>query len=144
VGEDSITLPGERTKNHREHVVPLSSPARDILKARYRVGDFVFGTQAGFSDWARAKNRLDVKIADWRLHDLRRSVATGMADIGILPHVIEAVLNHVSGHKAGVAGVYNRATYLTEKTAALTRWAEHLLSVTGEASHVVPLRAGAA
>jgi hypothetical protein len=70
-----------------------------------------------------------LRLAPWRLHDIRRSVATGMAEIGIQPHIIEAVLNHVSGHKAGVAGVYNRATYLPEKTAALTQWAEHLQAV---------------
>jgi hypothetical protein len=65
----------------------------------------------------------------WRLHDIRRTVATGMAEIGMQPHIIEAVLNHISGHKAGFAGIYNRATYLPEKTDALNRWAAHLLSV---------------
>jgi hypothetical protein len=68
-----------------------------------------------------------------------------MAKIGIQPHIIEAVLNHISGHKAGVAGVYNRWTYLPEKTDALARWAEHLQAVvTGNTSKVVSLRAGAA
>jgi hypothetical protein len=70
-------------------------------------------------------------MSPWRLHDLRRSVATHMAEIGIQPHIIEAVLNHVSGHKSGIAGVYNRATYQPEKAAALTRWAGHLLAVVG-------------
>jgi hypothetical protein len=84
-------------------------------------------------------------VLSWRLHDLRRSVATGMAEIGTQPHIIEAVLNHVSGHKAGVAGVYNRATYLPEKTAALTQWAEHLQAVvTGEPAKVVPMRSATA
>ena len=59
-------------------------------------------------------------------HDLRRSAATGMADIGIQPHIIEAVLNHVSGHKGGIAGIYNRAAYSAEKAQALARWDEHL------------------
>ena len=62
----------------------------------------------------------------WRLQDLRRTVATRMADLGIQPHVIEAILNHVSGTKAGVAGVYNRSLYATEKRAALSVWAEHV------------------
>jgi hypothetical protein len=64
--------------------------------------------------WAKRHNPLPA----WRLHDIRRSVATGMAEIGIQPHthIVEAVLNHISGHKAGVAGIYNRATYLSEKT----------------------------
>ena len=58
--------------------------------------------------------------------DIRRTVATGMANIGVQPHIIEAVLNHISGHKAGVAGVYNRAIYTAEKRAALQRWADHV------------------
>ena len=62
----------------------------------------------------------------WRIHDLRRTAATRMADLGVQPHVIEAVLNHVSGHRAGVAGTYNRAMYSAEKKAALKLWAEHL------------------
>jgi integrase len=65
-------------------------------------------------------------VKNWTLHDLRRTVATGMADIGIQSHIIEAVLNHISGHKAGVAGVYNRSTYANEKRAALDAWANHL------------------
>src|SRR5205823_5882196 len=63
------------------------------------------------------------------LHDIRRSVATGMAEIGTQPYVVEAVLNHVSGHKAGVAGIYNRSQYAGEKRAALKAWADHISSV---------------
>ena len=73
--------------------------------------------------------RLDdrVKLPDWRLHDLRRTAATVMADrLGVLPHIIEAVLNHVSGHRAGVAGVYNRAKYQIEMRNALEAWAGHV------------------
>ena len=62
----------------------------------------------------------------WRLHDLRRTTVLRMADLGVLPHVIEAIINHVSGHKAGVAGVYNRATYDTEKRRALDLWADRV------------------
>jgi integrase len=157
-----ITLPPARTKNKREHAVPLSDQVQNILKGRKRIAgrDLVFGGgEGGFSGWSKAKENLDKRLLeahrkasgkkapampDWRLHDARRSVATGMAGIGILPHVIEAVLNHVSGHKAGVAGVYNRATYLPEKTAALTRWADHLQSiVTGKGGLIVPLRLNA-
>ena len=71
------------------------------------------------------------------LHDLRRCAVTGMADIGIAPHVVEAVVNHICGHKAGVAGVYNRSTYAAEKRAALQRWADHLLEA--RPGKVVPL-----
>lgn len=68
-------------------------------------------------------------MAPWRLHDLRRTAATGMASIGVLPHVVEAVLNHISGAKAGVAGIYNRATYAREKREALDLWAAHVLAL---------------
>jgi hypothetical protein len=81
----------------------------------------------------------DVKV--WRLHDIRRSVATGMADIGIEPHHIEACLNHFSGHRAGVAGVYNRSSYDRAVKSALARWSEHVLAlVEGRKTKVVPLR----
>jgi hypothetical protein len=65
------------------------------------------------------------------IHDIRRILATGMADLKVAPHVIGAVLNHVSGHTAGVAGVYNRSNYSDEKREALVRGAEHLQRVTG-------------
>ena len=70
-------------------------------------------------------------MPDWRLHDLRRTTATTMAErLGVLPHIVEAVLNHVSGHKAGVAGVYNRATYAKEIRTALERWANEVEAIT--------------
>jgi integrase len=65
-----------------------------------------------------------------RRHDLRRTAATRMAELSTLPHVIEAVLNHVSGHRAGVAGIYNRATYAKEMREALERWAQHVEEIT--------------
>ena len=85
-------------------------------------------------------------MAPWRLHDLRRSTATRMAELGTLPHVVEAVLNHLSGSRAGVAGIYNRATYLPEKRQALDLWAAHVEAlVAGKAaSNVVSLRETAA
>jgi hypothetical protein len=90
-----------------------------------------------------ALNAAGEKLAPWTLHDLRRSVATGMGRyLGEPPHVVEAVLNHVSGTKAGIAGVYNLATYENEKRAALAAWADHVLSaVEGRASTIVPMRA---
>ena len=69
---------------------------------------------------------ISAPASSWVIHDIRRSVATGMADIGIAPHIIEAVLNHVSGHKGGVAGIYNRPSYAAEKAAALARWDEYV------------------
>ena len=80
----------------------------------------------------------------WTFHDLRRSCASGMADLGIPPHVIEAVLNHVSGARAGVAGTYNRALYAAEKADALQRWADYVEGlVAGKRAKVVPIRRGA-
>ena len=140
-----IDLPPHRTKKPRRHTVPMSPAVRAILEARPQQGRaFVFGTGAkGFSGWSRAKKRLDdsVKISPWRIHDLRRSCATGMAEIGVSPHVIEAILNHVSGTRAGIAGIYNRSTYETEKASALLRWAEHIAAIAdGRTSNVTPLK----
>jgi integrase len=147
-------IPGERTKNKRVHTVPLAPVAVSILKGidRRDGKDRVFGTgDAGFGGWSKAKAALDRRVLDarsraagksrtpiqavtpiapWTVHDIRRSVATHMAEIGVQPHIIEAVLNHVSGHKAGVAGIYNRATYEREVKAALALWADHVGSVT--------------
>jgi len=145
ISEDRQTwiIPGNRTKNHREHVVPLPPLARDLL-GNDDGGDFVFTTngRTAISIGSKIKNRLDaaMKTDPWRLHDLRRTAATGMAELGIAPHVVEAALNHVSGAKAGVAGTYNRAAYAAEKKAALERWAAHVEGlVSGKAAKVVPL-----
>lgn len=78
----------------------------------------------------------------WRLHDLRRTVATLMAEkLGVLPHIIEAVLNHVSGAKSGIAGVYNRATYADEMREALCTWATYVDQITSPSGKVVSVRA---
>jgi integrase len=145
-----IALPPSRTKNRRAHVIPLSTAAQAILARRSsQTGDFVFGDAKAFPSWSRGKSLLDASLAaagarlePWTLHDLRRSVATGMAELGVPPHIVEAVLNHVSGHKAGIAGVYNRASYEREKRAALAMWADHVLAaVEGRAGNVVAMRA---
>jgi integrase len=139
-----IELPGERTKNHRPHTIPMSDTVSAILQARSRRPDrdLVFGAscKGGFSGWGKAKARLDAKLnfkMPWVVHDLRRTAATGMAELGVQPHVVEAVLNHVSGSKSGVAGIYNRSTYESEKRTALTLWADH---VAGEPDKIVPMR----
>lgn len=136
-------IEAERAKNGLAHDVPLSGQAQSIIAARPRRAgrENVFGIGAGpFQGWSNAKTNLDTamvaglkkahgekaKLPPWRLHDLRRTVATRMADLGVLPHVIEAVLNHISGHKAGVAGIYNRSTYVAEKRAALEVWGAHV------------------
>lgn len=125
-----ISLPPERTKNKKPHDIPLSPPALAILKRRPRGNhEHVFG-KGGYKSWSGGKKRLNLSIPDWRLHDLRRTMSTVMHDeLGIAPHIVEAVLNHVSGHKAGPAGIYNRAAYAREKAAALALWADYLLAV---------------
>ena len=133
-----ISLPGERTKNYRPHEIPLSRTVLELLRGRERRTDrdFVFGIRGGaFGGWSKGKRALDdtlpAKTPSWVIHDLRRTAATGMADVGVQPHVIEAVLNHVSGHKGGVAGIYNRASYAKEKAEALARWDEHIRNIVG-------------
>ncbi|MDA9405280.1 MULTISPECIES: tyrosine-type recombinase/integrase [unclassified Bradyrhizobium] len=147
------TLPSARSKNHREHVLPFVPTALALLPPRRNDGDCVFGNGArrkggenrGFSGWSKSKAALDARILSarrgvdedakpqphWTVHDLRRTAATMMADrLGVLPHIVEAILNHVSGHRAGVAGVYNRARYEAEIRDALERWTEHLTQIT--------------
>jgi integrase len=141
------TLPAERSKNHRAHTIALPAAALDIIKAVPRRGrDQLFGDRAdgGFTSWEYAKRQLDsrlVGVKPWKLHDLRRTCATGMADIGVEPHHIEAALNHFSGHRRGVAGVYNRSAYERAVKAALTRWAEHVTAlVEGRKSKILALK----
>jgi integrase len=127
------TLPAVRSKNHRELKLPLLGMAFDIIKSVPRlVGrDQLFGHRAGtgFENWFDAKRRLRDGIAKWNLHDIRRTVATRMGDIGILPHVIEAALNHASGSKAGVAGIYNKSPYEAQVKAALALWESHIAAI---------------
>jgi integrase len=149
-----IELTSERTKNHRSHIVPLSDLARDILGPRPDPieRDLIFGSRSGgYSGFSKSKAKLDAKlpIKAWQVHDIRRSVATGMAELGVEPHIVEAVLNHVSGHRSGVAGVYNKAVYLEPKTKALDLWANHIAVIVAQSSgaNVKPLpptRRGAA
>jgi integrase len=129
-----IVLPPERTKNGKPFELPLSAQAHTIIEGtpRRNSSDFLFSDKQGFKDWGGAKAALDrrIGIAQWTLHDLRRTCATGMAELGTQPHIIEAVLNHVSGHKGGIAGIYNRAKYADETRSALQRWADHLDRIT--------------
>ena len=143
-----LHLPPERTKNGRAHTLPLPALALDIIASVPRmVGrDHLFGERSdlGFTQWG-AKRDLDAKLGDavkpWTLHDLRRTAATGMADIGVQPHIIEAVLNHISGHKVGVAGIYNRSSYEREVKAALALWGDHVRAlVEGGERKIVPMQ----
>jgi integrase len=138
------TIPAERSKNGKAHALPLPDMAWSILATvpRWRDGAFVFSRKAGFQTWWFDKRVLDQRagIAPWRLHDIRRSVATGMNEIGIQPHIVEAVLNHATFRK-GSARPYNLATYEREMRTALATWADHVRSlVEGEARKIIPLR----
>jgi integrase len=132
------SLPPERTKNGRAHVLPLSALALHIIESvPQRVGrDHLFGSRSsgGLSHW-HAKADLDRKlgaaVAPWRIHDLRRTLATRLCDLGMAPHVVEQILNHQSGHRAGVAGIYNRSGYANEVRAALALWADHIRNIIG-------------
>ena len=143
------TIPAARAKNRRSLTLPLPQIALDIVARVPRMlgRDQLFGMRAsrGFTGWAAKAERAlraTSKVTDWTLHDLRRTVATRMADLGVQPHIIEAVLNHVSGHKAGVAGIYNRSSYEREVRAALMLWADHVRAlVEGGEKKIVPLRA---
>jgi integrase len=141
-------LPGSRAKNGHAMLVPLPPAALTIIsKAAQRAGrDHLFGERAdcGFTGWIKCKNELDRRLGSavepWRVHDLRRSTATKLGDIGVAPHIVETILNHVGGHKGGVAGVYNRSPYEREVRTALLRWSEHVLDlVEGRASKIIPM-----
>jgi integrase len=160
VDRSAWCIPAERTKNKRAHTIALPPLALSILEGTERRAgnDRVFGDgDNGFRGWSKAKAALDRRmiearnstakkvrksaadapVAPWTVHDIRRSVATHMAELGVLPHVVEAVLNHVSGHKAGVAGVYNRSTYANEAKAALALWADHVRTIVEGGEHKV-------
>jgi integrase len=151
-------LPGERSKNRRANEIPLADAALEILRSipRRDKTDLVFTTtgKTPISGFSPMKARLDKAVAEmaasrgaapvapWTLHDLRRSAASGMASLGIGPHIVEAVLNHKSGTVRGVAAIYNRYTYSPEKRASLDAWARRLEAiVSGEAPNIVTFAA---
>jgi integrase len=152
------TLPGERAKNGLANVLRLPPFVVQQLPAKRDGFDHVFGRRAGtgYSGWSKSKAAVDARmqalateafvaangraprageavVAPWVLHDLRRTFVTSLSEMGIEPHVVEALVNHVSGSaKAGVAGVYNRAAYAVPKAAALARWADRVAGLVGE------------
>lgn len=146
-------IPEERTKNGKEHVVPLSALVLQVIEALPKVGKkFLLSTtgETPVSGFSKAKSIIDaemlamakkaaaergldpeeVMLEPWTFHDLRRTAASGMARLGFPVHVVEAVLNHQSGSIKGVAKIYNRYQYLDEKREALTAWAEYVQRIT--------------
>jgi integrase len=151
---DMILLPPERTKPGHSHTIPLSPSALALVKQLPRISDselaFTTTGTTAVSGWSKAKLLLDTRAAaindgralpEWRTHDLRRTVATGMQRLGIGLQVVEAVLGHVSGSRAGIVGVYQRHDYAAEKRAALEAWGRHVAGlVTGLPHNVISLR----
>lgn len=140
------TIPASRAKNGRAITLPLLSGTLHIIKqVAHRAGrDPLFGQHhaLGFSSWDKAKRALDAKldIPKWNIHDLRRTIATRLSDLGTAPHVIETLLNHWSGVRGGISQVYNRSTYEREVRQALALWEDHIRSlVEGGGRRVVPL-----
>ena len=157
LSEGIWTLPATRTKNGQPHDIHLSPPAITIIRTLRPMGDcdLVFTTngETPISGWSKAKRRLDEEIAaarrtrarehgdnadtvknmpEWRIHDLRRSVATGLSNLGVAPIVADRILNHVPRKQKGqVMFVYNRAEYTRERREALELWARHLQQITG-------------
>jgi integrase len=145
------TLPAARAKNNVEHVIPLSDSAVALLKSLPRIGrrndGFVFTTtgKTSVSGWSRAKVIIDAAMLGamrkkdpkaepperWTIHDLRRTVATGLAGLGVALPVVEKILNHLSGSFGGVAGVYQRHAFAGEKRDALDKWAERVAMIAG-------------
>jgi integrase len=127
----AFTLDGNRTKNGLPHVIPLSELARSVIDAQHKDGEFVFtttgnGPVVGFSKLKKNIEKLS-GVSNWRIHDFRRTMVTGMNEMGIAPHVVEVVVNHISGEaKAEVAGIYNKAQYLEARRNALDVWADHV------------------
>ncbi len=133
------TLPAARTKNAREHVVPLSSQAWAVIEARPQFADcsFVFSVdgQRPVNNWDKVKRRVSAKAGvlpdSWRLHDLRRTCASGMQKLGVSVPVIEKALNHVSGTFHGIVGTYQTHDYADEVRIALQKWADHVEEIVG-------------
>jgi integrase len=130
------TLPAQRAKNKHAHTIALPPTALKIIRSvPLSDRDHLFGDRSenGFTRWGAAKEELDGRLGNavkpWRLHDLRRTAATGMVEIGIEPHHVEACLNHYGGHRAGIAGVYNRSSYERPIKVALARWNEHVVAL---------------
>jgi integrase len=157
IRDDLIVLPPERVKNGREHEIPLSAPARAIIAAIPRRNNsdgtgrsHVFGlADTGFSGWSKSRERLNERIAKatgealphWTPHDLRRTFSTGANELGIEPHIVDVILGHVSGFRAGVAQVYNQARYRAATRAALDRWADLVENwIAGKQTNIVSLR----
>jgi integrase len=141
LADGTFTIPAKRSKNGKAHTLPVMPMMSRIISdvPHMATRDQLFGIRGrGFTSWAKGKIGLDERsgVTDWTVHDIRRSVATRMGDLGVQPHVIEAVLNHQRG---GVAGVYNKSPYANEVRAALALWEDHIHALlTGGERKIIP------
>jgi integrase len=132
---EGITLEGARTKNGAPQTIPLSLAATTVLQHVPRIANskqvFAPNGRTAVSGWSRTKVKLDELsgVSDWRIHDLRRTVATGLQKLGVNLQTIEAVLGHTSGSRSGVVGVYQRHSFDAEKRAALDAWGAHVIAL---------------
>ena len=137
-------LPAVRTKNDKPHIVQLSDPAVAVIGAQPRSVLFVFSRNGitPMGDFSSQKCRLDdlCGVSHWRLHDLRRTMVSGMARLGVAPHVADKILNHVAGTISGVAAVYQRHEFMDERRHALERWGAYVESLLAE-GEVIELKA---
>jgi integrase len=152
IAGDTIVFPPERVKNGRKHVIPITDAMRTILAGRPpRPGrDLIFGRRwdKPLRGWSVLKKALDARlgatVAPFVHHDLRRTCATNLGQLGISPHVISSILNHVSDFRSGVHGVYDHSNLDAQKRHALMAWGERLLAIVEDRpapDRVVPMRA---
>jgi integrase len=142
--DNTIELPGERTKNHEPHKLPLPFLALEVIAKIPRTSrDVIFGERKGkgYTRWDASKKELDERLGGkmkepWTLHDLRRTFSTRAGDdLGVLPHAIDCCLNH---KRPGVAGVYNWAKYAADMRKAMELWGEHIRKITGGGGKLLP------
>ena len=152
------TIPASRAKNGAAHIVPITAPvkvmlttARDAPRLESEAtDDLAFpGLRGPFNGFSKAKVALDAAsgVTGWRLHDIRRTMATGLQKLGVRLETTEAVLNHISGSRAGIVGIYQRHDYAAEKRAALTAWGKHVAGIVdgrAPADNVIDMRAKSA
>ena len=144
---DEIRIPAARSKSGEPRIIPLSPIAVRLIETLPRHGDHVFTTNGttAVSGWSKAKRALDAAAAElnggplpeWRLHDLRRTVATGLQRLGIGLQVIEAILGHVSGSRAGIVGIYQRHRFLAEQKTALDAWSREVERIADSKDHAI-------
>lgn len=134
IKDDLITFPACLTKNKRDHTFPMPTAARSFINSTAKMSDFIFPSRAlktSFNGWSKSKVALDKRcgVKDWTLHDLRRTLRTRWAELGISSEIAETYINHISGTRGGIARVYNLAKYLPAMRDAVKVWEAHLQTV---------------